>query len=120
MIMVIPNKNIVLATDVRDVLNDAGGNVNNKLSSFFTSDANINYWSKRKPLSMTVDHCQDFDPNESNYYYQWWKGEDKNCGLKAFTFGSVTALRYFVNILRRYFALCHGNKSSCHYSYHVI
>lgn len=92
MIMVIPNKNIVLATDVRDVLNDAGGNVNNKLYSFFTSDANINYWSKRKPLSMTVDHCQDFDPNESNYYYQWWKGEDKNCGLKAFTFGSVTAL----------------------------
>lgn len=48
--MIIPNTDVNLATEVRDVLSDAGGVVNNNLVSFFTPDANINKWSKYKPV----------------------------------------------------------------------
>ena len=36
--------------DIRDTLNANGGKTNNKTSSFFKEDANINKWSKHKPI----------------------------------------------------------------------
>ena len=46
--MIIPNTKINLATNIRNVLNNAGGTVSNKTSSFFTPAAKINKWSKYK------------------------------------------------------------------------
>lgn len=36
--------------DIRDTLNANGGKTSNKTSSFFKEDANINKWSKHKPI----------------------------------------------------------------------
>lgn len=38
------------AIDIRDTLSNYGGKVDNKTSSYFTKDANINRWSKHKPI----------------------------------------------------------------------
>lgn len=38
------------AVDIRDTLNSFGGNVSNKTTSFFKPEANINRWSKHKPI----------------------------------------------------------------------
>lgn len=38
------------AVDIRDTLNAYGGNVSNKTTSFFKPEANINRWSKHKPI----------------------------------------------------------------------
>lgn len=79
--MIIPNTKINLATNIRDVLNGAGGKVGNKTSSFFTTAAKINPYSKRKPIILEVDHCQDFDKNQPHYYENWWKGLNGYCGF---------------------------------------
>lgn len=79
--MIIPNTNINLATNIRDVLNNAGGTVGNDVSSFFTTAAKINPYSKRKPVPLAVNFCQDFDDTEPHYYKDWWKGSDGYCGF---------------------------------------
>lgn len=79
--MIIPNTKINLATNIRDVLNGAGGKVGNKTSSFFATAANINPYSKRKPIVLGVDHCQDFDKDQPHYYEDWWKGSNGYCGF---------------------------------------
>lgn len=38
------------AVDIRDTLNHYGGKVTNDTTSYFTTDANINRWSKHKPI----------------------------------------------------------------------
>ena len=38
------------AVDIRDTLNAYGGKVSNKTTSFFKPEANINRWSKHKPI----------------------------------------------------------------------
>lgn len=38
------------AVDIRDTLNAYNGNVSNKTTSFFKPEANINRWSKHKPI----------------------------------------------------------------------
>lgn len=53
----IPNTNVNLANNVRDVLNAAGGSVNNAFISFFQETAKINRWAKYKP----VKHTKLFD-----------------------------------------------------------
>ena len=50
---VIKKTNINLMTDIRDVLNSAGGNVGNSVETFFQLDANLNMWSKYKPVVAT-------------------------------------------------------------------
>lgn len=89
---VIPNKNVNLATNVRDVLSGAGGSVSNDTTSFFKPAAKINHWSKHKPLSMTVNFCQDFDSSRADYDADWWKGEDDFCGFKPKSIASTTQL----------------------------
>ena len=63
---VIPNTNVNLATNVRDVLNAAGGSVTNDLRSFFKNAAKIDMWALFKPLVF-------FAPFTDNYPL-WYKG----------------------------------------------
>lgn len=68
---VIPSSNVNLATNIRDVLNAAGGSVNNNVISFFCASAKINKYSKYKP----VRHVELFRLNdnlykEANYGYR--------------------------------------------------
>lgn len=61
---IIKNSNIVLSSDIGSVLNAAGGSVNiNQPATFFSADAKINMWSKRKP----VDYNKLFDMTEDDY-----------------------------------------------------
>jgi hypothetical protein len=46
----IPETSVDLASEVKNVLSGAGGSVSNDLRSFFTTSANINMWSKYKPV----------------------------------------------------------------------
>lgn len=52
---VIPSSN-VLAADIRDTLNEAGGNVNNELITFFQSEAKTNVWAKYKPFRHKINY----------------------------------------------------------------
>jgi hypothetical protein len=52
---VIPNSNVNLATNIRDVLNAHGSSCTNDVISFFDSRAVINQWSFRKPYSSDDD-----------------------------------------------------------------
>lgn len=67
---------INLATQVRDVLNAAGGSVGNDITSFFKSAAKLNMWSKYKPVVSTTLF----------YSFALWKssgyrGDNGDCGL---------------------------------------
>lgn len=77
---IIPSENIKY-DDIRDTLNANGGSVNNNVSSAFKEAANINPWSKKKPVGYTKDFCQDFSQTKPNYDAHWWKGNDRKCGM---------------------------------------
>lgn len=47
---IVPDTNVNLANNVRDVLNAAGGSVNNDITSFFKAVANIKKWARKKPV----------------------------------------------------------------------
>lgn len=67
--------------DVRDTLNANGGSVNNTMSSLFQTAANINKWSKYKPVP--------FPQNFTDNYPNWYKGGKGDCGLSLVTSGNV-------------------------------
>ncbi|MBQ4589125.1 MAG: hypothetical protein IJA95_07545 [Bacteroidaceae bacterium] len=76
-----------LATQVRDVLNAAGGSVGNDITSFFKPAAKLNMWSKYKPVVST----------ELFYSFALWKsegyrGDDGHCGLSFTEYGNATSL----------------------------
>lgn len=50
---IVPDTNVNLATNVRDVLNSAGGNVTNDCLTFFQGRAKLNMWSKYRPIVHT-------------------------------------------------------------------
>lgn len=75
---IIPDSNVNLASNVRAVLNEAGGSVGNSLTSFFSADAIKAEFSKYKPV---VYANQPFLDDERR-----WKGDNNMCG---FTSGSV-------------------------------
>lgn len=75
---VIPNTNVNLATNVRDVLNSAGGSVSNALTTFFSASAKLNKWAKYKPV---IYYNQPFLDDDRR-----WKGDSGLCG---FTSGSI-------------------------------
>lgn len=58
--------------DVRDTLNASGGSVGDDFFDYFSTDANINHWSKYKPVRYPADF-----PAKNAY----WKAEDGNCGF---------------------------------------
>lgn len=81
--MIIPDTDVNLATEVRDVLLQGGGKVTDYLVSFFTTDANINMWSKYKPvvhpkLFYSLDQWKGINGWEDD---PGWRGFDKQCGL---------------------------------------
>lgn len=52
---IVPDSNVNLATNIRNVLNAAGGNVTDDCLTFFQERANINKWAKYKPVSFHKD-----------------------------------------------------------------
>lgn len=81
--MIIPDIDVNLATEVRDVLNDAGGKVNDNLLSFFTEDAKLKKWSKHKPVKYNSDFPlteEEYDKLYGDKLY-WWKAYDGLCGF---------------------------------------
>lgn len=78
---VIPNSNVNLSNNIRDVLNAAGGSVTNNTLTFFSTAANINPFSKHKPVILATNFCQDYDSSAANYDADWWTGTSGNCGL---------------------------------------
>lgn len=68
---IIPSQNVSW-DDIRDSLNASGGSVNNNVSSAFAESANINKWSKYKPVISTNPF-----PTSSD----WYGGDDGRCGL---------------------------------------
>lgn len=68
-------------SDIRDTLNAGGGSVNNNVASAFKEAANINIWSKHKPVKHYYLFCQDFDTSKPNYVSDWWKGRWGDCGI---------------------------------------
>lgn len=79
---------INLATQIRDVLNAAGGSVTNDTTTFFSSAAKLNMWSKYKPVVST----------ELFYSFALWKsegyrGDDGKCGLTINTWSTISSFR---------------------------
>ena len=68
-------------SDIRDTLNSAGGSVTNDVASAFKTTANINKWSRHKPVKLAVNFCQDFDSSAPNYDADWWKAKYMTCGI---------------------------------------
>lgn len=76
---VIKDSNIVLSSDIGNVLNAAGGSVNiNQPATFFTSAAKINHAAKYKPVILPLNFV-DKDSKPTMYGY-WWKANDGKCG----------------------------------------
>lgn len=82
--------------DIRDTLAANGGSVSNDTTTFFTTAAKINPWSKHKPVALSSDFCQDFDSSRADYDDDWWKGNDGKCGLSwsdQFTTSKIEQLK---------------------------
>lgn len=65
---VVPNTNVNLATNIRDVLNAAGSSCTNEVISFFDSRAKINENSRYKPVS----YGKNFDMTDADFYAVNW------------------------------------------------
>lgn len=78
---ILPSENLKY-DDIRDTLNAGGGSVTNDVASAFKGTANINKWSRHKPVRLAVNFCQDFDSSAPNYDAEWWKGTSRTFGLK--------------------------------------
>ena len=65
---ILPSTNLHYS-DIRDTLNAGGGSVNNEVSSAFKAAANINKWSKNKPIQNTYKLIEvtDTDKATANY-----------------------------------------------------
>lgn len=82
---ILPSQNLKYE-DVRDTLNAGGGSVNNNVSTAFQTSANINKWSRHKPVrSSKLFDLSDNDFKNANfglslpnYYPQDFKGAINN------------------------------------------
>lgn len=84
---IIPND--VQLADVRDTLNYNGGVAGNTLDSLITKAANIDVWSKKKPVI--------FNNPFPNINSEWWKANDGNCGLEIKRINDYTELPTLYN-----------------------
>lgn len=66
--------------DIMDTLNANGGKVSS-WEGMFKAAANINPWSKHKPIQLADTFVQDFDSSKPHYKKDWWKGADGLCGF---------------------------------------
>lgn len=80
---ILPNTNIQDHA-IRNTLNKGGGRTDNDFGSKFRNGAEINMWSRYKP----VPHPALFLDGESR-----WKGEDGRCGLTIPVYTSPSVLR---------------------------
>lgn len=84
---IIPNENVKMQ-DVIDTLVANGATLKEGFTSFhqlgalFTDEANINMFSKHKPIIRAVNFCQDFDSTKPNYLAKWWAGADGRNGVE--------------------------------------
>lgn len=77
---IIQETNVNLATHVRDVLNAAGGSVSNDVTTFFKAGANIDMWSRYKPMVIAgIPFLNLWDKMDSTRYY--YQGVEGKCGL---------------------------------------
>lgn len=81
---ILPNTNLT-GVDIRDTLNANGGSVGDNFTSFFTSGANINMWSKYKPVISTTLF---FDL--SLWQSSGFRGDLGDCGLNIKTYSPST------------------------------
>lgn len=86
---ILPNEDLRDA-DVRDTLNANGGKCDDERESYFVGTANINPFSKHKPVRLNKMFCQDIDSSEPNYMENWWTGDDGNCGLVPYSVSHYT------------------------------
>lgn len=78
---ILPQSNIT-NDDVYDTLAGHGGFVDyNDAESFYSTDAKIDMFSKRKPVPYSKISCQDFDTSKEDYDKNWWKGNNGDCGI---------------------------------------
>lgn len=64
----VPDSNINLATNIRDVLNAAGGSVTNETITFFSTSAELNKWARYKPESYKKNFDLTEDERNTNRY----------------------------------------------------
>lgn len=83
----IPYTNIE-ASDVRDTLNANGGSVTNDVTTFFSSDANIDRFARYKPVVYSKPFCQNQNSSMADYYPDWYKGDAGDCGLTPYKFST--------------------------------
>lgn len=82
--------------DIHDTLNAHGGTVSS-VSSFFSARANINMFSRRKPVPYSKVFCQDFDSSKPDYDKTWWKGNNGDCGISIPVYTTMDAVRDVTN-----------------------
>lgn len=64
----VPDTNVNLATNIRDVLNAAGGSVSNDVITFFSAAAKTNKWARYKPESYAKNFDLTEDERKANRY----------------------------------------------------
>lgn len=77
---IIKETSVSLATDVRDVLNAAGGSVTNNVVTFFSSEAKLNMWSRYKPVVIADVSFIDLWSSTSAGKYAYM-GDNLDCGI---------------------------------------
>lgn len=77
---ILPDTNLK-GVDIRDTLNANGGSVGDNFTSFFTSGANINMWSKYKPVVYPVEFFSLDEWKGLNGHKGAYKGFYGDCGL---------------------------------------
>lgn len=70
---ILPKTNLKLE-DIRDTLNAAGGSVGNETRSYFGINANLNMFSRYKPMRQSGDFINLWENNA-------WKGIGGKCGI---------------------------------------
>lgn len=95
---ILPDTNLK-GVDVRDTLNANGGSVGDNFTSFFTSGANINMWSKYKPVVSTkLFHALDEWKGTGDYAGRGgFLGDNGHCGLSIAEFDSAYTLMNALN-----------------------
>lgn len=84
---IIPDDNVNLATNIRDVLNAAGGTVDNNASSYFLKTSNLKMWSRFKPVVIANVLFVRLWENDA------YKGADGQCGITIPVYSSYTTLQ---------------------------
>lgn len=87
---ILPDTNLK-GVDVRDTLNANGGSVGDNFTSFFTSGANLDMWSRFKPIVLNLPFINLWDKRTTtDYYYQ---GSDGKCGLTIPVYYQVSTFK---------------------------